>query len=169
MIRKASINDAESIAVIGKQTFYDAHEHSSPKEELESYLQTKFSTEQLRLELSDEKNSFHLIYFENELAGYSKVIYNTPAPQIPENTNVCKLERIYVLKKFYDKKIGLKLLKFNNDLCLQNQQLAMWLSVWTENERAIRFYEKFGFKTIGEIMFKVGNQYNPNLVMWLEL
>lgn len=45
----------------------------------------------------------------------------------------------------------------------------MWLTVWIGNERAVNFYEKIGFKTIGEIMFNVGKIESPNLVMWLAL
>lgn len=169
MIRKATIDDAESIAVIGKQTFYEAHIHSSPKEELELYLIEKFNIEEIKKELLNAKNTFHLIFSQDQLAGYSKIIYNCPPPQLPDSKDPCKLERIYILKSFYDKKIGLKLFQHNKELAIQNQQSGIWLTVWTENERAILFYEKLGFKTIGEVMFKVGNQYNPNFVMWLEL
>lgn len=169
MIRKAEITDAEPISKLGKQSFFEAHESSAPKEELEAYLNEKLSEEKLAIELQDEKNTFHLLFFENELAGYSKIIYNSPAPQLPDITDACKLERIYFSKKFYGQKLGLKLFNFNKDLCIQNNQSGMWLTVWIGNERAINFYEKIGFKTIGEIMFKVGKIESPNLVMWLEL
>lgn len=169
MIQKAEINDAEIISTVGRKTFFEAHELSSPKEELDTYLNQKFNIEEVMKELSDSTNVFHLCFENDELAGYSKIVYNCPAPQIPYITDACKLERLYLLQNFYGKNLGLKLFNFNKTLCLQNNQSGMWLTVWTENERAIRFYEKLGFKTIGEIMFKVGNIYNPNFVMWLEL
>ncbi len=169
MIEKAKITDAAIISIIGKQTFFEAHETSSPKEELETYLNEKLSEEAISKELNDCENLFYLLFYENELAGYSKIIYNTPPPQLPDTIDACKLERIYFLEKFYGKKLGLKLFNFNKDLCLQNNQSGMWLTVWIGNERAINFYEKLGFKTIGEIIFKVGNIESPNLVMWLAL
>ncbi len=169
MIRKAEIIDDEIISKLGKQSFFDAHELSAPKEELETYLNEKLSEEKIAIELKDEKNIFHLLFFENELAGYSKIIYNTPPPQLPDITDACKLERIYFLQKFYGKKLGLKLFNFNKELCIKNNQSGMWLTVWVGNERAIDFYEKLGFKTIGEIIFNVGKIQSPNLVMWLEL
>lgn len=169
MIRSAIINDAEAISKLGKQSFFEAHETSAPKEELDAYLNNKLSEEIISQELSDTKNIFHLHFYENELAGYSKIIYNSPPPQLPDVTDACKLERIYFLRKFYGKKLGLKLFNFNKNLCIQNNQSGMWLTVWIGNERAITFYEKLGFKTIGEIIFKVGKIESPNLVMWLEL
>lgn len=169
MIRKAEITDAKTISTIGKQTFFEAHETSAPKEELEIYLNAKLNEEVISAELNNPTNIFHLLFYENELAGYSKIIYNTPPPQLADINDACKLERIYFLQKFYRKRLGIKLFNFNKDLCLQNNQSGMWLTVWIGNERAINFYEKIGFKTIGEIMFKVGKIESPNLVMWLEL
>jgi ribosomal protein S18 acetylase RimI-like enzyme len=169
LIRIAEINDAEIISSLGKQTFFEAHENASPKEELETYLNEKLSVEEFTKQLQANDNIFHLLFVNDILAGYSKIIYNTPPPQLPEIKDACKLERIYFSQKFHGKKLGLKLFNYNLNLCLQNNQSGIWLTVWTENNRAIAFYEKHGFKTIGEIMFKVGNTYNPNLVMWLEL
>ena len=169
MIRSAEITDAEIISKIGKQSFFDAHETSAPKEELETYLNEKLSGEKISEELKNSYNIFHLCFHENEVAGYSKIIYNVPPPQLPDNNDACKLERIYFSRKFYGKKLGLKLFNFNKELCIKNNQSGMWLTVWIGNERAVNFYEKIGFKTIGEIMFNVGKIESPNLVMWLAL
>lgn len=169
MIRDAKITDAEIISKIGKQTFFETHELSVPKEELEVYINDKLNEEKISEELNDSHNIFHLLFFEAELAGYSKIIYNSPPPQLPDTTDACKLERIYFLQKFYGKKLGLKLFNFNKELCIQNNQSGMWLTVWIGNERAINFYEKLGFKTIGEIMFNVGKIQSPNFVMWFAL
>lgn len=169
MIRKAEITDAEIISNLGKQTFFEAHESSVPKEDLDVYLNDRLNKEEFSKELNAPTNIFHLLFYEEELAGYSKIICNTPPPQLPDVIDACKLERIYFLQKFHGKRLGLKLFNFNKDLCTQNNQSGMWLTVWIGNERAINFYEKIGFKTIGEIMFKVGKTQSPNLVMWLAL
>ena len=45
---------------------------------------------------------------------------------------------------------------------------GMWLNVWKKNERAIRFYEKQGFETVGESEFVLTKTHsNPNWVMVL--
>lgn len=169
MIRIAEIKDGEIISKLGKQTFFEAHEFSVSKEELEAYLNEKLSVEEFTKQLTNSNNIFHLLFVDDVPAGYSKIIYNTPPPQLPNIKDACKLERIYFLQKFHGKKLGLKLFNYNLDLCRQNNQSGIWLTVWVGNERAINFYEKLGFKTIGEIMFIVGKTQSPNLVMWLEL
>ena len=119
-------------------------------------------------ELEDEKNIYHIIYNNNTPAGFSKIILNQAHPLIPLQ-NVTKLERLYILKRYYNLKLGAKLFRFNLLLSKENQQSGMWLFVWKENSRAIRFYEKKGFKIIGSHDFKISERHsNPNHVMYLE-
>ena len=45
----------------------------------------------------------------------------------------------------------------------------MWLNVWVENYRAIKFYEKNDFKKVADISFKISEtRFNPNYQMYLE-
>lgn len=82
--------------------------------------------------------------------------------------NVTKLERLYLLKEFYSLKLGLELFNFNLELSKQNNQAGMWLFVWKENQRAVSFYKKTGFKIIGNYDFKLTETHsNPNHQMLL--
>ena len=47
---------------------------------------------------------------------------------------------------------------------------SLWLGVWEDNPRAIRFYEKMGFKPVGEHRFTVGENIRRDLVMekWVD-
>ena len=60
-------------------------------------------------------------------------------------TDVTLLERIYLLRNFYDLKLGAQLFQLNLDQSRENEQAGMWLHVWQENKRAIDFYLKNGF------------------------
>ena len=46
---------------------------------------------------------------------------------------------------------------------------VLWLGVWEENPRAIRFYEKHGFTRVGTLEFPYANSIGINAVMQLEL
>ena len=93
---------------------------------------------------------------------------NALHPEIGHKT-ITKLERIYLLREFYGSQLGKELFHFNLELSKRNAQTGMWLYVWTENERAVRFYKKNGFKAIGRYDFKISeNHSNPNYLMWLE-
>lgn len=168
-IRAARPEDAEIILKLGKETFVESHATSAPKSDLDEYVSKNFSLAKITEELNDAKNIFHLIYFEDEVAGYSKIIPHFPNPLI-ETQNVTKLERLYIKKDFYSQKLGLRLFQFNLDLAKNRNQKGVWLYVWVGNERALGFYRKVGFSIIGETLFKLTEaRSNPNYWMYLPL
>ncbi|BBO75230.1 hypothetical protein DSCW_26470 [Desulfosarcina widdelii] len=44
---------------------------------------------------------------------------------------------------------------------------GIWLGVWGKNERAIRFYRKWGFNPVGKQPFVLGGDRQTDLVFWL--
>lgn len=161
-IRKATTKDFEILIKLGKTTFIEAHHQSATKEELDNYLNSSYHPDNLAEQLKDANNLFHLIYFNNIPAGFSKIIIGEENSN-PLLTHITKLERIYILKEFYDKKLGLALMQFNIEISKKLNQKGMWLYVWTENHRAVNFYKKLGFKIIGEYDFQLTEtKSNPN-------
>jgi ribosomal protein S18 acetylase RimI-like enzyme len=82
------------------------------------------------------------------------MIFDSIHPDIPDS-NVSKLDQLYLLDAFHGLKLGARLLQFNIDLSKANGQTGMWLIVWVGNRKAISFYEKFGFRIIGEGDFRL--------------
>ena len=104
----------------------------------------------------------------DQAAGFSKIIFNTPHPLI-HSPDITKLEKIYILKDFYDLKLGLNLFTFILNLSREENQKGMWLNTWMKNDRAINFYKKNGFEIVGEKDFKISETHsNPNYVMYLK-
>ncbi|OYY07322.1 MAG: GNAT family N-acetyltransferase, partial [Sphingobacteriia bacterium 35-36-14] len=50
-----------------------------------------------------------------------------------------------------------------------HQPTFIWLGVWEKNSRAIRFYEKNGFKIFSSHLFTLGNDIQTDLLMKLEI
>lgn len=44
---------------------------------------------------------------------------------------------------------------------------CIWLGVWEHNPRAIAFYQKYKFKTVGEHIFQMGDDPQRDLIMAL--
>jgi ribosomal protein S18 acetylase RimI-like enzyme len=166
-IIKATKKDYRLLAEIGKTTQIESHGSSAPAEETNSYLEKNFNYNAVKEELSDPKNIYHFIYYNGKPAGYSKITLNSPHSNIPIK-NVTKLDRLYLLKEFYDLKLGRALFNFNVELSSQNDQAGMWLFVWKENQRAVNFYKKMNFKIIGSHDFKLSDNHStPNHQMFL--
>lgn len=167
-IIKATIDDFELLADIGKETFFESHGHSAERSDVDVYADKAYSHKAIKEELSNPNNIYHIIYNGEQPAGYSKIILNSPHPNI-QLQNVTKMERLYLLRDFYKLRLGLKLFDFNVELSKNNNQAGIWLFVWKENQRAINFYLQNGFKVIGSHDFKLSETHsNPNHQMFLK-
>ena len=168
-IIKGKPEDALALTELGRVTFMESHGHCASEIEVNEYLNTHFIYEKFLFELKDDKNLFYLTVDEGQLIGYSKIIFNCSNPN-HTGSEITKLERLYVLKEHHGTGIAKQLFDFNVQLAKDHSQKGIWLNVWVENERAIQFYRKKGFKDIGSYSFKISeNHSNPNHVMYMEL
>lgn len=167
-IRKASLNDIERLQEIGKLTFTETFSSANSEENLEKYLNTEFSNEKLTIELSDKYSAFYFVELENKIIGYLKVNFGQAQTEIKDDSSL-EIERIYVLKEFHGKKVGQILYEKAVGLAKDNKLKYVWLGVWEENPRAIKFYEKNGFIAFDQHIFKLGNEEQTDILMKLEL
>ena len=111
---------------------------------------------------------YHLIKYNKTIIGFSKIEINSPEANIKKQ-NITKLSRFYLLDEYHGKNLGTALFNFNVELSKSKHDKGIWLHVWVENKKAIRFYEKNGFKIVGEHNYEISKTHtNPNHVMYLE-
>jgi ribosomal protein S18 acetylase RimI-like enzyme len=168
-IIKATEKDYQSIVAIGKLSVAEAHKDSCPPEDLNEYLEKHYNNDAIKEELRDTNNIYHIIHYNGNPVGFSKIVLNAKHPNIPAE-NATKLDRIYLLKEFFGLQLGFALLNFNIGLAKKNNQTGIWLFTWVGNQRAIDFYRKTGFTIIGSHRFYVTKtQYNQNHHLFLDL
>ena len=168
-IIKATEKDHTAIVRIGLSAVAEAHRDSCSAADLKDYLDRNYNLDAIKAELNDSDNIYHIIYYNGDPAGFSKIVLNAKHPNIPAE-NTTKLDRIYLLKEFYGMKLGAELLKVNNAYAKNNGQSGIWLFTWIGNTHAIEFYLKAGFIIIGSHDFYVtATHYNPNHHMFLNL
>jgi ribosomal protein S18 acetylase RimI-like enzyme len=166
-IVRGTISDAKLLVGIGKTSFLESHGMSASKADIDAYVNLKFTEATFTYELRDNSNHFYIIYHNQTAVGYSKIMFDFPHQNI-DAKNVTKMERLYLIKEFHHLKLGLELFNFNLKESKKHDQSGIWLFVWTENERAINFYTKVGFKIIGSHDFEISkNHSNPNHQMLL--
>ena len=167
-IIKATNEHSELIAEIGKQAFWESHGHSASKEDINSFISKNYNKDAISKEFENTNVKYHLVKFNDKIAGFSKIELSTPNQNIGD-LKITKLDRLYLLKEFYGKNLGSKLFDYNIEISKQNNQQGIWLAVWKENHKAISFYTKSGFKIVGEYNFKISETHsNPNHIMYLK-
>jgi ribosomal protein S18 acetylase RimI-like enzyme len=163
-IRKAKGTDVELLALIGRLTYVESHSHFiDDKNDLTKYINEAFSVSKTKQDLNSSKNLFYIIYANNLPIGYTKLVLNEMHKSITSQ-NICRLEKIYILNEFIPLKIGQRLLTFIENKAKELKFDTMWLTVYTKNKRAIRFYERNDFNEVGKISFLVNKKDYINLV-----
>ncbi len=168
IVRKVGLNDIEKLKAIGRQTFADTFSSFNSEENMMEYLENGFSTEKLNKELNDKNAEFYFAELDGKVIGYLKV--NVGESQTETKIkNALEIERIYVLKEFHGKKVGQILYEKAIELAKEKNLDNVWLGVWEQNPRAIRFYEKNGFTPFDKHIFKLGNDEQIDIMMKLKL
>jgi ribosomal protein S18 acetylase RimI-like enzyme len=165
-IRKATIDDAERLALLGSETFWDAYRSRSKLDttNIRAYMSTAFTVSQLTAELKDSNTSFLLAEHQRKQAGYSKLIVNSSQESVVFSKPL-EISRIYLAKSFWSKGLGKELLNACFDFATSNGCDGVWLAVWRHNQRAIDFYLRNGFEIVGETQFNLSSSIETDHVM----
>ncbi len=166
-IVQVQLEDNKQLLDIGYKTFYDAFGPPvNTEENIQSYLQKKFTLHQINKELQNKNSQFFFVKLKSQIAGYIKLNVGDAQTELV-HANGLEIERIYVVKEHQGKKIGQilfeKALEVANDLNMD----FIWLGVWDQNPGAIKFYERNGFKIFDKHQFVLGTEIQTDIMMKL--
>jgi ribosomal protein S18 acetylase RimI-like enzyme len=99
--------------------------------------------------------------------GYIKLIANMP--YVGLEGNCIELEKIYVQQNYFGKHAGQLLMDKAIEHAIQNNFHYLFLGVWKENSRAVKFYEKNGFTVFSERSFQLGERLCEDYMMCLQI
>ena len=167
-IIQISIEDLPMLQSIGKQTFSETFSESNSAENMAKYLEEAYSNEKLSAELNDPNSLFYLASLDNKVIGYLKLNLGASQTELKDD-KALEIERIYVTKEFHGKKVGQLLYNKAIEIAKEKKVDYVWLGVWEENKRAIRFYTKNGFIAFDTHIFLLGNDKQTDIMMKLIL
>ena len=166
-IRPARPEDAEPLAALAAQSFRDAFGAENAAEDVDAYVFESFSTERLRAELLDDHNTFLLVFAREPSAapdGYAKLRRSEPDASVTGRDPV-ELHRLYVDRGAIGSGVGAALMRASLEAARRDGRKTLWLGVWEKNLRAIAFYERWGFETVGKHVFRLGSDDQTDLIM----
>lgn len=167
-IKKITITNIDELQEISRLTFFETFSAVNTEENMRKYLDEGFSTEKLTAELNDPNTEFYFATLDNKVIGYLKLNFGPSQTELQDDKAV-EIERIYVPKEFHGKKIGQLLYQKARQIAGQKNVGYVWLGVWEENQRAIRFYQKNGFVKFDKHIFKLGDEEQTDIMMNLQL
>ncbi|MBF8455640.1 GNAT family N-acetyltransferase [Kaistella sp. G5-32] len=167
-LKKVTLVDLEQLRKISRKTFYETFSSGNTEENMKIFLDEAFSQEKLTSELHDTNSEFYFATIDQMVIGYLKLNFGSSQTELQDDKAI-EIERIYVIQEFLGKKVGQLLYNKAIEIAKDKKADYIWLGVWEENPRAIRFYTKNGFVEFDQHIFKVGDDEQTDIMMKLNL
>jgi GNAT superfamily N-acetyltransferase len=163
-IRRATLADALLIATLGAETFVASFGAQNTPENLAMHLAKAFGVEIQQRELTDPAVTYLIAEQNGRTAGYAQV-RDGDAPKCVTGPAPVEVRRFYVHHDFHGTGIAQALMDACAKEALQRGGRTLWLGVWDQNLRAIRFYTKWGYEDVGGQTFLLGDDPQQDRVL----
>jgi ribosomal protein S18 acetylase RimI-like enzyme len=168
-IIRADITNAAIVATIGKKSFRHAFENLfASKEEMTEYLEFTYDPVKLAKSIRKENNVYLLAFLDGKPVGFAKLKKHSLNDLITSPVQM-ELQKIYVLAEYHGRGVGSALMNEVNAVVREEGPDSIWLDTYISNEKAIHFYESYGFSKIGRYYFTIGSQTFEYYVMELRI
>jgi GNAT superfamily N-acetyltransferase len=182
VIRRAVLSDAKELSRLGEVTFVDTFGHMYSADNLAAYLADAYNVARIEADLADDAKAMWIV----ERAADADADADADAPRgigyalagpcgLPHadvTPHCLELKRFYLVRDWQAKGVGTRLLELV-DAWLKDQSLLrtragqrhfVWVSVWSENFGAQRFYSRVGFAKFAEYKFLVGQHQDEEFM-----
>jgi polyphenol oxidase len=164
--RDAVPGDAEALSRLGAQSFTETFGHLYSAENLDLFLH-KHAPEAWAAELRDPQLAIRIGEPNGEAVGYAKI--GPPTLPFDPGGTAAELRQLYVLKPWQGTGAATCLMNWVLEQARRGAAEELYLSVFVDNHRARRFYERFGFRAVGRYDFMVGTHADEDIIMQLKL
>ncbi|WP_187262539.1 GNAT family N-acetyltransferase [Pontibacter beigongshangensis] len=162
--RTATTDDADLLADLGWRTFEEAFGPYNDPADMRSYKPTMYGPELQAEELADDVTEFVIVEADEVPVAYLKLNWDE-APREIKGSRPIQISRLFVLQKWTGKGLGEKLMEMALERARRRRHQVVWLTVWSKNKRALRFYHKHGFVKVGELDFYLGKEVQLDYYM----
>ena len=163
-IRRATAADAQLIATLGADTFVASFGAQNEPANIAMHLAKSYGVEIQERELADPDFTYLIPDMDGRIAGYACVRDGAPPPCVMGEAPV-EVLRFYVVQDFHGTGVAQALMDACADDARARGGRTLWLGVWDQNPRAIRFYKKWGFEDVGGQTFMLGDDPQQDRVL----
>lgn len=165
--RDATPDDATELDTMARAIWWETFAHGSSAEDAQAYCATAYGPQgKLIADLTSGAARFRVATADGAIVGYAKI----NPPWLPDaEPGAVQLSQLYVASSWHGRGVAQSLMDWAIERAREEGAGALLLTVWEENARARRFYEKLGFVHIGDYAFPVGQQIDTDNIMRLAL
>ena len=167
-IEKAGPEHGHIILGLAKKTFVETYEEHNDPENMEMYVREAFSEEVITKELRNPHARFFIAFLDGEPVGFTKLRDDRQAKTL-EKVRALEVQRIYILKEYQGYNAGKALMEKIKSVAREDLYQTIWLQVWQQNNKAIRFYQRAGFVVYETTLFRLENEMHQDFLMRYDL
>jgi diamine N-acetyltransferase len=174
--------DIAKLSALGRKLFVQTFDGLYSQEDLEFFLNNTFSSAGLLRDLEsgcDYWAAKDLALPDSPWIGYCKAgPVKVPIASEPElheadlklhngrsSSRSLELRQLYIDHPYQRRGLGAKFMEKFLQLCQQRDIEIAYVSCWSENLKALKFYQRFGFEIIGQYEFPVGNHRDIEFIL----
>ncbi len=160
-VRYARPSEAKALNRVAAQWFNDTYAHQNTQANMDAYIAKHFDGRELSQQIDSREHGVLVLRADADYVGYAVV-----ETRAADSGN---LQRFYIDANWHGSGLAARLMEavVTHGLCMAHS--AITLGVYTENPRAIRFYEKHGFRIVGEERFQFGSEAQRDWLMQRDL
>jgi len=156
-LRLATPSDAPALAAFAARTFSDTYRELDDPADIADYTAKHFNVPAVSAVLADPACTTLLVHEGDALAGYAVLAFSEP-PDGVDGPAPLELSRFYLSGPYIGRGLGRQLMQAVHDHARRLGARMLWLGVYDKNLRAVRFYERAGFRKVGDKAFEFGSQ-----------
>jgi ribosomal protein S18 acetylase RimI-like enzyme len=166
-IAKANLATATRLADLGRQTFSETFAADNKPEDMAAFLTQVYGPDIQLAELQQARYTYLLAEMQGALVGFAKLWRDSELGLGAGEPARGRLEikQLYVVEDWIGTGLGAALMRRVLDLAQAENCTALVLCVWEHNARAQSFYQRFGFREIGETTFQLGTDAQRDLIL----
>lgn len=152
-----SNTNLEILTKLCRETFDKTFLNCYTPEDLQKFFESSYTPAILKSEMENtDKYRFFIVYEQQRMIGFVQLEFHDKRKYecIPRDKTI-EIARIYIIEEFFGTGLAQEMMQV---VLAQEGYDGIWLGVWEDNQRAQRFYQKFGFERIGEHKFLVGEK-----------
>jgi ribosomal protein S18 acetylase RimI-like enzyme len=164
--RDANDCDADALAALFRDAFTETFEHLYDPSDLTAFL-AQHTAAHWAEQLRNPAFAVRVAEQDGQAVGLAKI--GPVKLPVEDPSSSLELRQLYVLGPVRGSGVAAELTEWAIREARSRGARNLYLSVFTENIRAKKFYLRRGFVELGPVVFMVGNQADQDVIMKLAL
>jgi len=162
--RTATEPDALCLSVLATHVFLDTYATEGIRPAVAREVRELLSEEAFAARFADPRHAFVVAEVAAHQVGFAHLVHGQTHEILPPGDRAAEVSRLYVQRPFLRHGIGKELLIRAEGLAAGEGAELVWLTAWTGNAPALRFYEAQGYRDMGgSVYIFEGDRYETRV------